>query len=352
MKVCGHGEQVLRVRGRRLQPWLLGFTALLSLLACKAKDTGSAALPPASGAGVAGPNIPAVAGLMQPEAEASTKEQGITGTGSLFPREQAELGPKVTGVIRAVEVDEGDTVKKGQVVFRLDAGQSALMVQQAEAQVTSAKTNLRAADLEYQRAKELNARGSLPQAAYEQIQARYEAAQNAVAQSEVAVSMARRSLGDTVVTSPIAGVVTARFKEPGETATMMPVTVVVVIQDVSVLELRVRLAEGALKTLRTGSSLKVTFPAIGGERIVAVKRINPTVDVATRTVEVIAEIDNADQGLKPGMMAQVALAEDSSELSTAATASASSATTAAAPKAPPRPKTKVAVTPAASGVRP
>src|SRR5690606_924637 len=156
--------------------------------------------------------------------------------------------------------DEGDPVKKGQVLFRLDGGQAALMLQQAQTQVASAKTQLAATELEYQRARELHARGSLPQAQFEQIQARYDGAKNAVAQAEVAVSLAKRSIQDTVVTSPISGVVSSRQKEPGETATMMPPTTVVVIQDVSVLELRTRLPEGALKTLRPGSELQVVVP--------------------------------------------------------------------------------------------
>jgi RND family efflux transporter MFP subunit len=207
--------------------------------------------------------------------------------------------------------------------------------QQAEAQVTSAKTNLRATELEYQRARELNARGSLPSATFEQIEARHEAAQNAVAQAEVAVAMAKRSISDTVVTSPISGVVTARNKEPGETATMMPVTVVVVVQDVSVLELRARLQESALRKLDGDSLLHVTIPALGAERTVKVKRINPAVDMATRTIEVVAEIDNADGSLKPGMLANVTMMGDAAKAAASASpsgkSSANGASTGAAP---------------------
>lgn len=290
---------------------VLGCAALIACACAKAEnDAKGAGLPPPTGAGVAPPTVPAVSDLMQ--GESATRAPGssqFAATGTLFPREQAELGPKVTGVLRSVEVDEGDPVKKGQVVFRLDGAQPALMLQQAETQVASAKTNLRATALEYERAKELNARGSLPSATFEQIEARHEAAQNAVAQAEVAVAMARRAIADTVVTSPIAGTVTARYKEPGETATMMPVTVVVVVQDLSMLELRARMPESALRQLGPESELWVSLPAVGVERTVPVKRINPVVDVATRTIEVIAELDNGDGALKPGMLANVKLSE-------------------------------------------
>jgi RND family efflux transporter MFP subunit len=296
--------------------WVVLLCVSATVLSCANPEAGEKGQPLSSptGEGVAPAAIPAVSDLMQSEA-ASNKPRSneFSATGTLFPREQAELGPKVTGVIRSIEVDEGDTVKKGQVVFRLDGSQPGLMLQQAQTQVASAKTQLRATELEYNRAKELNARGSLPAAQFEQYEARHEAAQNGVAQAEVAVSMAKRSIADTVVASPIDGVVTQRNKEPGETATMMPVTVVVVVQDVSVLELRARLPEAVLKTLRVASPLEVNIPAIGVERTVPVKRINPVVDMATRTVEVIAEIDNVDGTLKPGMLANVTVAKDKEE---------------------------------------
>lgn len=309
--------------------WVVLVCVSATMLSCAKSEAGETGkpLPPPTGAGVPVASIPAVNDLMQNEATASKPSSAFSATGTLYPRDQAELGPKVTGVLRSVEVDEGDRVKKGQVVFRLDSSQPTLMLQQAQTQVTSAKTNLKATELEYQRAKELNARGSLPAAQFEQIEARHEAAQNGVAQAEVAVSIAKRAISDTVVTSPIDGVVTARNKEPGETATMMPVTVVVVVQDVSVLELRARLPEGALKTLNAQSQLDVNIPAVGVQRKVSVKRINPSVDMATRTVEVIAELDNSDGMLKPGMLVNVSLANADVEAATTTGApSAGSAT--------------------------
>lgn len=278
-------------------------------LGCQVEAQRGNSLPMAVGEGIAAPAVPAVSDLMRPDVAAGERSRAFSGTGTLYPKDQVELGPKVTGVLQSVEFDEGDLVKKGQVVFRLDSAQSRLMVQQAEAQLQVARSNLAAVKLEYDRAKELHARGALPTASYEQIQARFDAVSTGVTQAEVATSLARRAVADTAVTSPISGVVAARYKNPGETATMMPVTVVLVVQDVSVLELRVRLPETALRYLKPGASLKASFPAIDGERTVAVERINPAVDVVTRTAEVIAKLDNADGSLRPGMLANVELAE-------------------------------------------
>jgi multidrug efflux pump subunit AcrA (membrane-fusion protein) len=88
----------------------------------------------------------------------------------------------------------------------------------------------------------------------------------------------------------------------------MPPSVVLVVQNIDVLELRARLPETALKTVREGAQITVRFPATDETRPVTIKRIAPTVDVRTRTIEIVAEIPNSDHRLKAGMLAEVAYA--------------------------------------------
>lgn len=281
--------------------------ALFGLAALGCKNETAQALPLPAGSGVAPPAIPKVEDLITESSspDRGAKGSGLTATGTLFPNEQAELGPKTSGVLSAVLVEEGQTVKKGQLLFRLEASQANLAVQQAKTMLETAKVNLRAAELEYQRIKELHGRGSVPQATYDQVQARYDSAKTSVAQAEVALSMAQRTSADTVVRSPIDGVVTAKLKSVGETVTMMPPTVVLIVQDLRKLELRARLPERSLATLNPGTPLTVKVPALDIERTVPVERVNPAVDPLTRTVEVIAKLDNADGKLKPGMLVEV-----------------------------------------------
>ncbi|HYO94112.1 MAG TPA: efflux RND transporter periplasmic adaptor subunit [Polyangiaceae bacterium] len=290
---------------------LVMLIAAVSVTGCNRSD--GQGLPPPSGSGVAPPAIPRVDQLMTEEGRggsgAANGATALAATGTLYPREQADLGPKVTGVLTAVLAEEGDRVKKGQLLFRIDAGHAVLAVQQARALLESAEVNSRAAELDYQRTKELHQRGSVAVATFDQMQARYDSARNAVEQARVALSMAQRSSADTAVFSPLNGVVSDKLKSVGETVTMMPPTTVLVVQDVSVLELRVRLPERSLSVLAPGTMIHVSIPAARVERDVAVKRINPAVDVATRSLEVIADVDNKDGQLKPGMLVQVSLTE-------------------------------------------
>jgi cobalt-zinc-cadmium efflux system membrane fusion protein len=125
-----------------------------------------------------------------------------------------------------------------------------------------------------------------------------------------------------VVYSPIDGVVTERRMNVGETATLMPPSVVLVVQDIERLQLRARLPETALRTLSEQSELLVTFPALEQSRRVRVKRIAPTVDARTRTIEIVAELDNRDRKLKAGMLAEVAYERQPSSAADASEAEA------------------------------
>jgi multidrug efflux pump subunit AcrA (membrane-fusion protein) len=86
----------------------------------------------------------------------------------------------------------------------------------------------------------------------------------------------------------------------------MPPTVVVVVEDHSSLELRFRLPESQLGSLAAGDVIKASFVATGEARDARVVRVAPSVDPATRTVEVVSTIDNADGKLRAGMLANVA----------------------------------------------
>ena len=292
-----------------MPPRAVPLLVMVWLTACSRSNSDNG-LPPPTGSGIPAPEVPSVGALLSAApANGAATRGALSITGTLYARAEASLGPSASGTLRSITVEEGDRVKKGQVLFRLDPLQAGLAVQQAQAQLESARVNQRVVELELNRTKELYERGSVPQATFEQVQARYDLAKSSVAQSEAQLSLLQKTAADNVVRSPIDGVVTQKLKNVGETVTMMPPTIVVVVQDIDVLELRARLPERHLATVRQGSALKVSFSSVKAERVVPVTRINPAVDVASRTVEIVALVDNADGALKPGMLADVTIAE-------------------------------------------
>jgi RND family efflux transporter MFP subunit len=274
---------------------------------CRAKAEGKAELPPATGAGA--PPLPTLPDVKAPPPTApSAAAAGDThATGTLYPRAEAQLAPSASGIIAEVRVDEGDRVKKGDVLFRQDTGDAELRRQQAAAALDAARVQQRAAKTELDRSRTLFEEKAMNRAQWDQIEARHDAAAAAVRQAAVALSMAQKALADATVRAPFDGVVTAKMKNVGEMATMMPPTIVVVVQDQSLLELRFRLPERSLMRVNAGSIVRAHFGALGITREAKVARVNPTIDVRTRTVEVVATLDNPDLQLKPGLLAEVEL---------------------------------------------
>ena len=279
--------------------------ALLAAPACSKNTDAKKEMPPARGEGAPPlPDLPTA----EPASRAAVQPTEGKTTGTLYPHAEAQLGPTASGVISRVHVAEGDRVKKGQVVFQLDARDALLRKQQAAAALEAAKVNLRATQVEFDRTKALFEQNAVVRAQWDQMQARLEAAQVGVKQGEAALAMAQKGVADATVRSPLDGIVTAKLKNEGEMATMMPPTIVAIIQDQDTLDLRFRLPEKALATVKPGSTVKARFAALGATHTAKVMRIQPTIDARTRTIEVVAELANSDLALKPGLLAEVELA--------------------------------------------
>lgn len=282
---------------------MLSVLVLLFASACNQRSEGKAQLPPATGSGAA--PLPELRLPRSGDAtNVSTPTQGHA-TGSLFPKAEAQLAPNASGVISKITVDEGDRVKKGQVVVQLDARDAGLRLQQARAALEAAQVALAGVQVEYDRTKSLFEKNAIARAVWDQVQNRYDAAKVGVQQAQVAVSMAAKMSTDTTLRSPIDGVVTAKPKNVGEMVTMMPPTIVIVIQDQSSLELRFRVPERELPSFEVGKEVAARIGGLDVRRSAKIHRVNPTVDPRTRTLEVVAMIDNADGALRPGLLVEI-----------------------------------------------
>jgi RND family efflux transporter MFP subunit len=277
----------------------------VALLACS-KQHGPG-LPPLEGPGAA-----AAPTITAPEPEAADPQAAApdrASTGTLRAREVAALGPKEPGVIASLSVNEGDRVRKGQVLFRLDSAQVALAVEQANAALNSAKVQAASAQTLFDRVKALRERGAATPDVYDQAKAQVDNARSMVVQAQTAVDSAAHRLSNMVVSSPLDGVVTEKRMNVGENATLMPPSIVLVIQNIDQLELHARLPEMALSSVHEGGTIKARFPALRTSKDVRVKRIAPTVDPRTRTIEVVADLDNRDHRLLAGMLVEVSYEE-------------------------------------------
>lgn len=276
--------------------------ALLGLLSVSCNESRAEPLPAATGANAAA--LPSLPKLDGPETDAMAGGV-LTATGSTYAIHEATLSPKASGTLAKVYVEEGDRVKKGQVLFALDGSGAALAVQQAQAGLSAATVGLARAQMDYDRTKQLFDRGVVAPALYDQAKIGLDQAKVGLEQATVGLSTARKMAGDMVVVSPLSGVVSAKLKHTGETVTMMPPTSVVVVQDISKLDVKVKLPESGLREVAVKDPMRVRLPLLDKSVDIEVARINPSVDPIMRTVEVVGTIDNAPGELKAGMLVEV-----------------------------------------------
>ena len=270
------------------------------------KERDRKALPPPTGPGA--PPLPVVPALAVPAAPPSPATASARrATGTLLPHSEVAVVARASGVVVELTVDVGARVKKGQVVFRVDDRNAVLRLAQAQTQLAAAELQQKTSETELRRSKALFDQQALTQQRWDQVSAEVDAARVGVAQARNGVAVATKAVADATARAPIDGVVVARPVAFGDYVSDAPPTHVLVLQDQATLDLKFRLPEQALASVRTGDAITVALPALAASRKATISIVAPSVDPRTRTVELTAVIDNRDGALRPGLMAEVAL---------------------------------------------
>ncbi len=195
------------------------------------------------------------------------------------------IAPASPNRIKKINVEVGDHVDRGQELVVLD-----------RANIDQLRINKEQIEREYNRAVSLLNIGSGTQQAVDQLKAQLDAAQ----------SQYDNLLENTVLRSPINGVVTARNYDPGDMTGNQPV--LTVGQLTPVVKVIINISETDLAEVRQGMPVEVQFDAYPDEAFSGtVNRIYPTIDPATRTFTVEVRISNQGERIKPGMFARVAI---------------------------------------------
>jgi membrane fusion protein, multidrug efflux system len=269
----------------------------LSLAGCKGRE-GALALPSAT-ASTAQREVRTV------KVNRTTASNVIRATGATAARSTTKIMPTVPGVVQSFPVREGDVVKKGQVLALLDQRQFRLTLRQAQAAVEAAQVGIQATTREKERFERLMKEDAAARAQFDQVMDHYRSALVGLKQAQVALDMAKKALSDTVITSPYNGVVVKKMASLGDYATSMPPTVLLILMEISTLDLNVSLAEPDLPAVQEGAPVEAEFPSIGRTVQAKVSRIIRTIDPMTSSFTAIVEVPNADLTLKAGLFARV-----------------------------------------------
>ena len=207
--------------------------------------------------------------------------QVVSYTATVEPYKRNSISSSVPNRIKKIYVEVGDKVYAGQKLVDLD-----------QANLAQQKLQLDNLELEYNRVKELFAVGGASQQQVDQLRTQYETTKTAYGNLDE----------NTVLVSPVNGVVTARNFDNGDMASGA-ILMVMQIQPVKVL---VNESESDFTKVKIGMSVDVNVEVYGDEVFKGkVSLIHPTIDPATRTFVTEINIPNTDSRIRPGMFARV-----------------------------------------------
>jgi RND family efflux transporter MFP subunit len=239
----------------------------------------------------AGPGSRTVVEVQTVEAQDFTVS--TTYIGYLLPQERVQLRSEIEGLVEHVLFDEGQAVKRGQLLANVSTEQLQVRRDQAKADLALASSN-------FERDRSLHAKHLVTDAQLEQTSTRRELADYALRLAELELKKSR-------VTSPLNGTVKTRGVERGEYVNKGQL--IAEILDVARLKALFNVPEREVRFLQVGHAVDVTFEALPGERDPGVVRlVGLEADVKTRTFPVEVAIDNARGRLRPGMLARVQVA--------------------------------------------
>jgi multidrug efflux system membrane fusion protein len=254
----------------------------------------------APGAGAGAPSATSVATPAAP----GVGEGAVAATGEFVSPVRSELAVRLPGRVGRVLVDEGARVRRGQPLLELETQYLSLDLQRADADLARAQAAAQDARRDLGRKKELIAKSSVSQAAYDRSDSAYQQAEAAVGSAVAARDLARQRLADAVLRSPIDGVVAERRTDVGQR--LGDNSVAFVVAQTSPLKLRFRLPERYLASVRRGQPVRAAVDPYPGETFRGrVSLVGGVVDPATRAFNVETEFENRDGRLTPGLFARV-----------------------------------------------
>lgn len=293
----------------------------------------------------------------------------IQATGSLVADETSDVASKVAGKVTNVYVNAGDFVKQGSVIIKLDENTARLQLAQAQAAVKQqqaavkqaaarlgldtgdnfvattipevrvananyqqALAQLRQAEANEKRYRELVETGDVSMMAYEtyrttrdtaraqvnaakqqldaavnvakQSNQAIKSAQAAVEASQTQVALAQQAVADTIIHAPFSGFISARPTAIGEYVTTA--TPIVTILRTNPIKIQIKIAEADVPFVTLGRGVSVEVGAYKDRKFAGtVTAVNPAIDPASRSATVEAQIENNDNALRPGMFATV-----------------------------------------------
>lgn len=239
----------------------------------------------------------------------------VTATGTINPVALINVGSQVSGTVVELKADFNDRVKKGQVLLKLDPTIFNAQVGQARASLASNQASLRLAQAKFERNQQLLAQHFVSSLAVDESRRELDVARANLLLAKAQVDRAQADLDNSVIRSPIDGVVIKRTIDLGQTvaASFNTPNLFQIAQDLTKMQIDTSVSEadvGALKDGLPGRFVVDAYPNREFNATMRQFRLAPNVVQNVVTYNVVLDVDNQDELLKPGMTAQVRLVTD------------------------------------------
>lgn len=263
-------------------------------------NTGASA---ARGTGSAGgANRPAGASMGMPAMTVSTAAlkresiaQRVEAVGTVRANEAVEVTSQSSNILTRIVFQEGQQVRRGQVLVEFDGAKAAADLAVAEAALSNSRS-------QYERSRELGDSQIVSKSALEQLLAEMRA-------DEARVAAAKARLSDTIVRAPFDGRVGLRQVSLG--SLVAPGTAITTLDDLSIVKVDFAMPEALFPALQPGLAIAATTSVYPGVQFKGkIVTVDPRIDTATRSVRIRAQFANTDGRLSPGMFVTIALAND------------------------------------------
>ncbi len=215
---------------------------------------------------------------------------------------QSTVAAQIAGRIVDVRFDVGDTVKKGEVIVRIDERAATQAVAASEAQVREAEAALTNARAHFERTRELFAQNFVSRAALDKAQSEFKSAESRMKGMLAGAGAAATERSFATVTAPYGGVVSARHVQVGEMAS--PGKPLMTGFDPSGLRVLATVPQTLVPAIRAGSGARVEIPSLGRWVTGTTVTVLPSADPRTHTTQVRIDLPEDLRGVHPGVFAR------------------------------------------------
>ena len=238
--------------------------------------------------------------------------QTVTATGTINPVALINVGSQVSGTVVELKADFNDHVKKGQVLLKLDPTIFNAQIRQVEASVASAQASMRLAQANFERNVRLVGQNYISALTLDQSRRELDVAKANVKLAEAQLARSQADLDNSVIRAPIDGVIIKRTIDLGQTvaASFTTPNLFQIARDLTKMQIDTSVSEADVGALKDGQPARFVVDAYPDREFDASMRqfrLAANVVQNVVTYNVVLDVENRQELLKPGMTAQVRL---------------------------------------------